>query len=537
MYKSNPKAKVKATKASPILEDPTEISLSHLYNNDHPVVGITTPEMNDVLYGRGGGTNHHVGNRKFRVLIDEFKPRYLKAKRVDKPLIAMEVVNKWRSQKPPGRFLKEKDKKWCDVGDPRAREKTSQALREKAAVMRQCLGMDNNGNSISSVDFKRKKQAKRMSLSDVPHTTPLEPSIDRTTPELPPPVRHAMFNQPRPPVHSKRETSHEIAPIKGEKRRPPMPKSLQYREHSLALNSLPGGSTRTFGRNVFHGAIGGGFVQHLEMESFSQYRGYSKNYKPHVENQNSITRTLSETIYGSIQERETIQPDSCNSLDSNCINIVKNEFDNSKESQGSESGEDSLKSHLSSKGMGEVNHSTCDGLGRDIFESANSVTSEENSSNKILPDDQVLDELRLEDAILELTEDKLFIDEDIFSCSNGSINAFNDQAVHENIFSTPNGSNNEVKMSASSLPSLDDLGRNEEIGMLATLLFYFITLYNQSSHYLTIGLVTTSESSQEIRRHLGQPSLENKAKQTYKPGKFVLFHYTFPSCVFHEASL
>ena len=486
MYKSNPKAKVKATKASPIVEDPTEISLSHLYNDDHPVVGIKTPGMNDVLYGRGGGTNHHVGNRKFRILIDEFKPRYLKAKRVDKPLIAMEVVNKWRSQKPPGRFLKEKDKKWCDVGDPRAREKTSQALREKAAVMRQCLGMDNNGNSISSVDSKRKKQVKRISLSDTPHTTPLEPSIDRTIPELPPPMRDAMFNQPRPPVHSKRETSHEIAPIKGEKRRPPIPKSLQYREHSLALNSLPGGSTRTFGRNVFHGAIGGGFVEHLEMESFSQFRGYSKNYKPQVENQNGITRTLSKSVYEGMQERETIQPDSCNSLDSNYINIVKNEFDNSKESQGSESGNDSLKSHLSSKEVGEMNHGTCNGLGRDVFASANSVTSEENSSNKILADDQVADEFGLEDAIFELTEDKLFIDEDIFSCSDGSINAFNDQAVHEDIFSTSNGSNNETKMSASSFTSTDDLGKNEEIGMLANFIF---VLQHSTINRLTILLL------------------------------------------------
>jgi len=100
-----------------------------------PLKSITFPHNNDVLFGRGGGTNHHPGNKRYRELVEERKTRYVNATRSEKPQIAQEIVTLWRKeQKPPGRFLKlnEKTKKWDDVGYKKAREKTSQALREKA---------------------------------------------------------------------------------------------------------------------------------------------------------------------------------------------------------------------------------------------------------------------------------------------------------------------------------------------------------------------------------------------------------------------
>jgi len=97
------------------------------------------PGMNDALYGRGGGTNNHVGNVRFRHLINGHKLRYLAATKSEKPMIAREVVAIWRNLKPPGRFLEQKTSKyagenniqWKDVGDKKAREKTSQCLRER----------------------------------------------------------------------------------------------------------------------------------------------------------------------------------------------------------------------------------------------------------------------------------------------------------------------------------------------------------------------------------------------------------------------
>jgi len=105
---------------------------------DWPVRNITEPHENDVMYGRGGGTNHHKGNKKYRIMVEDRKLEYVNSKRLDKPLVALEIIRIWRAQLPTGRFLKHNDKtgQWDDVGDKKAREKTSQALREKAPQIR-----------------------------------------------------------------------------------------------------------------------------------------------------------------------------------------------------------------------------------------------------------------------------------------------------------------------------------------------------------------------------------------------------------------
>jgi hypothetical protein len=103
-----------------------------------PLKGIKDPHENDVMYGRGGGTNHHPGNKRYRKMVEDRKLEYVNSKRLDKPLVALEIIRLWRAQLPPGRFLKldEKTGLWSDVGDKKAREKTSQALREKAPLIR-----------------------------------------------------------------------------------------------------------------------------------------------------------------------------------------------------------------------------------------------------------------------------------------------------------------------------------------------------------------------------------------------------------------
>ncbi len=101
---------------------------------------------NDVLCGRGGATNSHIGNRAFRQLVKEYKDKYLRAKKKEKPSVAGEIVDKIRSLDPPGRFLK-KDRDtgyWLDIGDIRAKEKTSQALREGAPLIRRQMKETNS---------------------------------------------------------------------------------------------------------------------------------------------------------------------------------------------------------------------------------------------------------------------------------------------------------------------------------------------------------------------------------------------------------
>lgn len=100
---------------------------------------IQVPGVNDVMCGRGGGTNNHIGNIRFRQLVNGHKLRYLAATKSEKPMVSKEVVTIWRGLQPPGRFLQQ-DKKvsnqpgggtWSDIGDKKAREKASQCLRER----------------------------------------------------------------------------------------------------------------------------------------------------------------------------------------------------------------------------------------------------------------------------------------------------------------------------------------------------------------------------------------------------------------------
>jgi len=97
---------------------------------------ITRVLENDVLCGRGGETNHHSGNIQYRNFVKVCQPAYISAKRRDKPRIAEKIVQSVR--KLGGRFLKKdpESNTWRDVGNTKAREKTSQALREGAPELR-----------------------------------------------------------------------------------------------------------------------------------------------------------------------------------------------------------------------------------------------------------------------------------------------------------------------------------------------------------------------------------------------------------------
>ena len=69
------------------------------------LMNIAVPGPNDVLCGRGGGANNHEGNIRFRKMVAEQKRRYLTADKRDKPQVARDIVQMWREQDPPGRFL------------------------------------------------------------------------------------------------------------------------------------------------------------------------------------------------------------------------------------------------------------------------------------------------------------------------------------------------------------------------------------------------------------------------------------------------
>ena len=105
---------------------------------NYPLKDIPQPHPHDVLCGRGGGTNNHIGNSHWRMLVAANKQLYITLPKRQKMLLSRSIVNAVRSQNPPGRFLQKdsKSNKWFDVGDQRAQEKTSQALREGAPDIR-----------------------------------------------------------------------------------------------------------------------------------------------------------------------------------------------------------------------------------------------------------------------------------------------------------------------------------------------------------------------------------------------------------------
>jgi len=96
---------------------------------------IIEPTENDILMGRGGKNNQHVGNEKLRHFARGRCDDYRKAFKKRKSSISRELVQQVRDMNPPGRFLKKDSTSglWEDVGDEVAREKASQALRDAAS--------------------------------------------------------------------------------------------------------------------------------------------------------------------------------------------------------------------------------------------------------------------------------------------------------------------------------------------------------------------------------------------------------------------
>ena len=98
---------------------------------NHKTMLVATYSKGDVLCGRGGATNSHAGNRKFRKIVALHRERYLRAKKRDKPSYAQYVLGLVRNQNKskPCRFLKKDPNSdmWYDIGDEKAREKVAQA--------------------------------------------------------------------------------------------------------------------------------------------------------------------------------------------------------------------------------------------------------------------------------------------------------------------------------------------------------------------------------------------------------------------------
>lgn len=98
---------------------------------------ITDPRESDVLCGRGGAALRHPGNQTYRRLVNLNKGLYITCLKTEKLKISRSIVAAIREQN--GRFLERnaESQTWFDIGDKKAIEKTSQALREGQPKLRQ----------------------------------------------------------------------------------------------------------------------------------------------------------------------------------------------------------------------------------------------------------------------------------------------------------------------------------------------------------------------------------------------------------------
>lgn len=101
----------------------------------------------DVICGNRGSKEayHHVGNERYRVVVNMRLQRYSKSDRSEKSEIVKEIVDVVRAY--GGRFIRYEEERWKDIGNWRAREKTGQfscllLLRHDCIVG--VLGFSNN---------------------------------------------------------------------------------------------------------------------------------------------------------------------------------------------------------------------------------------------------------------------------------------------------------------------------------------------------------------------------------------------------------
>ena len=133
------------------------------FSGSGAVKRIGTPHAHDVLSGRGGAINSHVGNQHFREWVQVRREAYnLARSKAEKARIATEVMDLVRNQNPPGRFLQRDQSSssmgvtwWVEVDEAKAMAKTSQALREGAPSIRAAHKDDFQGERRRSRKSKK----------------------------------------------------------------------------------------------------------------------------------------------------------------------------------------------------------------------------------------------------------------------------------------------------------------------------------------------------------------------------------------------
>jgi hypothetical protein len=100
-------------------------------NKDPDIKIYKEPSDTDVLLGRGGRSNHHIGNIAYRDEVGNLREWYRSSEKNAKTDLSQLLVD-WVQKERQGQFMKmeESTGKWYIVTNIVARRKASQALRE-----------------------------------------------------------------------------------------------------------------------------------------------------------------------------------------------------------------------------------------------------------------------------------------------------------------------------------------------------------------------------------------------------------------------
>jgi hypothetical protein len=122
---------------------------------DIPMRNIEVYSEADVLCGRGGAAQKHVGNKTYRALVNLNKQLYASCRTTEKIKISRSIVAAIREQK--GRFLEKQDgsELFYDIGDKKAVEKTSQALREGQPKLKKKLAKSDGDTPTTQASAER----------------------------------------------------------------------------------------------------------------------------------------------------------------------------------------------------------------------------------------------------------------------------------------------------------------------------------------------------------------------------------------------
>lgn len=168
--------------------------------DDAAVETVIVPHEHDILFGRGGKNNKHVGNERLRRMARASVPTYRTASKKSKSHISRTIVSDVHSLVPPGRFLKRDHDTglWVEVGDDVAREKTSQALRDAVSAWNAAQGDDHAEDHPDAVHSMMSHADEMLPTRRDDDDDVAEETRDEF---LPPPPTGLMSSPPPPPKH------------------------------------------------------------------------------------------------------------------------------------------------------------------------------------------------------------------------------------------------------------------------------------------------------------------------------------------------